>query len=119
MGLLALGLAGSSLALVAGGGIVAGLGHGLSFRDGLGAVNAASPPERRGEITSTFFMLMYLAISVPVVGVGLVSQLAGLRTAGLAMAALVTALATVVVVLLARDEHPDAGHRTPVGTATV
>jgi len=106
MALLALGLTSASLALLLAGGIVAGLGHGLSFRQGLGAVSASSPPGRRGEITSTFFMLMYLAISVPVVGVGILSQIAGLEAAGLAMAGLVTAVAATVIVLLRQDTRP-------------
>src|SRR4029079_19387698 len=106
MALLALGLTSASLALLLAGGIVAGLGHGLSFRQGLGAVSASSPPDRRGEITSTFFMLMYLAISVPVVGVGILSQIAGLEAAGLAMAGRVTAVAATVIVLLRQDTRP-------------
>ena len=44
MGLLALGLALPSLAFLVVGGVVAGLGQGLSFRAGLAGVNAAAPP---------------------------------------------------------------------------
>lgn len=48
MGLLAFGLARSSLPFLLAGGVVAGLGQGVSFRHGLAAINDASG-ERRGE----------------------------------------------------------------------
>jgi MFS family permease len=97
MALLGLGLALSSLALLVAGGVVAGLGQGVSFRHGLAAINAASPPHRRGEVASAFFVLMYVGISVPVVGVGLVAQAVGLRTAGLVFAAVVAVLAAAAM----------------------
>lgn len=103
MALLALGLADSSLALLEAGGLVAGLGQGLSFRAGLGSVNAKSPAAKRAEIASSFFVVAYVAISIPVVGVGLLTEAAGLRTAGLVFAGVVAALSAVVLALLARD----------------
>jgi MFS family permease len=106
MGLLALGLALSSLALLVAGGVVAGVGQGLSFRAGLAAVNEASPPDRRGEVASSFFVVAYTAISVPVIGVGVLADLAGLRAAGLIFAALVAALAMTAVVLLGARTAP-------------
>jgi MFS family permease len=98
MVLLGLGLALSSLELLVVGGVVAGLGQGASFRHGLAAINAASPPQQRGEVASAFFVLMYVGISVPVVGVGLLAQAAGLRTAGLVFVAVVAVLAAVVLI---------------------
>src|SRR5207253_248685 len=82
MALLAFGLAFSSLGLLLAGGIVAGLGQGSSFRHGLGAINEASPPQRRGEVASGFFVISYLGISLPVVGVGLVGEAAAGSSAG-------------------------------------
>jgi hypothetical protein len=102
MGLLALGLAASSLGLVVAAGGVAGLGQGLSFRAGLTAVTMASPADRRREVGSSFFVVAYVAISLPVVGVGLVAELAGLRAGGLIFAAVVSALADIVLVLVTR-----------------
>jgi MFS family permease len=106
MGLLAFGLAASSLALLVMGGVISGVGQGLSFRAGLTAVNAAAPPEERAEVASSFFVVAYVAISVPVIGEGVLAQAAGLRTAGLVFAAVVAALAGVVLVLLARGRNP-------------
>ena len=107
MALLAAGLAASSLALLVIGGLVAGVGQGLSFRAGLTAVNAASPPEERAEVASSFFVVAYVAISVPVIGEGVLAEAVGLRTAGLVFAAVVAVLAGIVLALLAR--RPKSG----------
>lgn len=100
MALLAAGLASASLALLVVGATVAGGGQGLSFRAALAAVNEASPPERRAEVASSFFVVAYLAISIPVIGEGVLAQGAGLKTAGIVFAAAVAVLAAIVVTLL-------------------
>jgi MFS family permease len=100
MALLALGLGELSLGLLVAGAIVAGAGQGLSFRAALAAVNEAAPPDQRGEVASSFFVVAYFAISIPVIGEGLVAQAAGLQTAGIVFAALVALLAAVVVSIL-------------------
>lgn len=99
IGLLALGLAVSSLALVVAGGVVAGLGHGVSFRAGLAVVNEAAPAAHRAEVASSFFVVAYVAISLPVVGLGLLAEVEGLRAAGLIFTAAVAVLAAAVVAL--------------------
>lgn len=100
MGLVALGLAVSSLALLLAGGIVAALGQGAAFRAGLTAVNEASPPDHRAEVASSFFVVAYVALSVPIVGEGLLAQAVGLRPAGLIFAAVVAVFALAVLILL-------------------
>jgi MFS family permease len=102
MGFLALGLASSSLALLVLGGVVAGFGQGLSFRAGLAAVNERSPAAERGAVASSFFIVMYLAISLPVICEGVLAREIGLRAAGLTFAALVAGLSAVVLVVIAR-----------------
>jgi MFS family permease len=107
MGSLALGLALSSLPLLALGGVVAGFGQGVSFRAGLTAVNASAPVEARSEVASSFFVAMYTAISLPVIGEGVLAEAAGLRVAGITFAAAVAALAVAMLVLLRRSPAPD------------
>jgi len=104
MAVFAVGLGTSSLAVLIAGAMVAGLGQGLSFRAGLAGVNASSPPEQRGEVASSFFVIAYVAISLPVIGEGVLAQVAGLKTAGIVFAGAVAALAAVVLVLVARRE---------------
>jgi MFS family permease len=109
MASLALGLADSSVALLVVGSVIAGLGQGLSFRGGLTEVNEHAPAPKRAEVTSVFFVVMYVAISLPVIGEGVLAQAIGLRAAGLTFAAVVAALSTVVVI---RTEH---AHRNGPG----
>lgn len=102
MGFLGVGLALSSLPLLVLGGVVAGVGQGLSFRSGLAEINASSPAEQRGAVASSFFVVCYVAISLPVIGEGVLAQVLGLRQAGVIFAAVVAALSAVVLVLLRR-----------------
>ncbi len=102
MAVLAWGLASPRWRCWSRGGMVAGVGQGLSFRSGLAALNARSPEEHRAAVASSFFVVAYVAISVPVIGVGVLAQSAGLKTAGLVFAGVVAALCAVVLALLAR-----------------
>ena len=115
MGSLALGLAASSLALLVLGCVIAGFGQGLSFRGGLMQVNERAPAAERGAVASSFFVVMYIAISVPVIGEGVLAQAVGLRAAGLVFAALVAALSVAVLVRLARTHHGSARAGGPAG----
>jgi MFS family permease len=123
MGVLALGLAASSLALLVIGSVIAGFGQGLSFRGGLTAINEHSPAAQRGEVTSSFFVALYVAISLPVIGDGILTQLIGLRAAGLIFTAIVAALSAAVLVGMERTHreraHADAsgGSLTHAGSA--
>ncbi|MFE9449968.1 MFS transporter [Streptomyces sp. NPDC006739] len=81
--------------------LVGGFGQGLAFRGALSAVAGASPADRRAAVISTLFVVAYGGISVPVIGVGLLTGPLGLEGAGLAfivcMAALVSAAAVYLV----------------------
>ena len=57
--------------------VVAGIGQGISFSRGLAAVAERTPPDRRAEVSSTYFVVAYVAISLPVVGEGLAAQHVG------------------------------------------
>ncbi len=79
------------------GAFFAGFGQGLSFRAGLAAVTAASPPDRAGEVVSTYFILLYVANSIPVIGIGFTAAAFGLQTAGMGFATAVAALALIAL----------------------
>lgn len=102
MCLMTAGFAALSFELLVCGGLLAGLGQGMSFRAGLAAVNAEAPVERRGDVASTYFVVLYVALSLPVIGVGLATELFGLRTAGVAFSVLVAVLAGSVLAALLR-----------------
>ncbi|GAA5051960.1 MFS transporter [Nocardia callitridis] len=85
----------SSASFLVLGALVAGAGQGMSFSKAITSVSEAAPPDRRAEITSTLFVVAYLAISVPVVGEGMATRLWGLRTAGVVFAIVVGTVAAV------------------------
>jgi MFS family permease len=89
-----------SLPLLVAGAVVVGLGQGMSFRAGLGMVTGAAPDDRRGEVSSSFFLVLYVAISVPVIGVGAAAQAFGLVPAGVTFTGVVALLAAVAFVRL-------------------
>ena len=99
---VAAGLLAASLALVLAGAVVAGLGQGASFRAGLQAVTGAAPAGQRSEVSATFFLVLYVAISIPVVGVGLGTQVFALVPTAVVFAGVVTLLAVAAFVSLLR-----------------
>lgn len=100
-----------SLVLLLVGAVVTGVGQGMGFRAAVTMVSEQSEPRRRGEITSGLFVVLYIAISVPVVGIGVLAQTVGLRTAGVVFAAFVAVLALVAAVLVTRKPSPRTGSR--------
>ncbi|MGW6913803.1 MFS transporter [Kitasatospora sp. NPDC054939] len=107
-GLVATALATSTLAPLLLGACINGLATGTAVGTGLSTVNSpAVHAGQRGETVSTFFAILYAMLSVPVVGVGVAIQHAGLRTAGLAFSGLVALLAAgVAATLLRRTPAP-------------
>lgn len=95
---VAVGLA--SLAWLLAGSVIAGSGQGMSFRAGMGLISSASPADRRGEVISTFFVVLYVAISVPIIGVGFVATRLGLATAGVIFSAAAGVLALAALLAL-------------------
>ncbi|GHB00895.1 MFS transporter [Modicisalibacter luteus] len=104
VGLVGAGIGLASLSVFLSGAVIVGLGQGIGFRAGLGMVTAASPKDQRGTVTSTFFFVAYVAISIPVVGIGLTARAIGLATTGMGFAVLVGLLSAVALVLLVRRQ---------------
>lgn len=92
----------ASLPMLIAGTVVIGIGHGLSFRNGMAAITARTPADRRAGAVSSFFVVAYAGISVPVVLVGLAIAQWGLRTAGIAFTAAVAALALAALIIVLR-----------------
>lgn len=85
--------------------LVVGAGQGMSFGRGLAAVAERTPPDRRAEVSSTYFVVAYVAISLPVIGEGLAAQRWGLRTSGIAFAIIVAVLAAVCFAAVLAEER--------------
>jgi predicted MFS family arabinose efflux permease len=111
MAIVGVGLHAESIAVLEAGGLVAGAGQGMSFRAALSRATASSAPNARGAAASSFFVVCYLGISLPVVGLGALTQAVGVLAAGQAFAALVALLAVATVPTLLR--HPAPGTAAP------
>lgn len=103
-----------ALVFVAAGGL-AGIGVGLAIGHGVATINADCPPARRGEANSTFFAVMYLGLSVPVVGAGFAVRAWGLRTGGEVFSVGVAVIALAVGLSLLIDRARRTARRLPVG----
>ncbi|MEV5886582.1 MFS transporter [Streptomyces sp. NPDC052020] len=86
--------------------IVGGAGQGLAFRGALSAVAEAAGAERRAAVISTLFVVAYVGISVPVIGVGLLAGPIGLEGAGLVFIACMAVLVSAAGVYLLRRPVP-------------
>ena len=83
--------------------VSAGIGQGLAIGAGLTEINARIT-ERRGEVSSAYFVVLYIGLAVPVIGIGLLATVGSIASAGLifcaiAAVALVTVLAWNVLTL--------------------
>jgi len=105
VGLLALALWIESLAALIASASVVGLGQGLVIGAGLAAINQRAPVEHRGETASSFFVVMYVGLSLPVIGVGVAANAWSLRGAGIAFSFAVAALVLTVLASLARSDE--------------
>jgi MFS family permease len=85
--------------------VVAGTGQGLSFGRGLAAVSERTPADRRAEVSSTYFLVAYIALSLPVIGMGAAAQHWGLQTAGEVFAIIVGILALVCFIAILVQER--------------
>ncbi|MET0897284.1 MAG: MFS transporter [Mycobacterium sp.] len=85
--------------------VIAGIGQGLSFGRGLAAVSEATPPERRAEVSSAYFLVAYVALSLPVIGFGAAAQHWGLQVTGEVFAGIVGTLAVVCLVAILLQER--------------
>jgi MFS family permease len=91
--LLAVSLATDSLAALFASAAVSGLGQGVVVTGGLAAIAERAPMERRGETASSFFVVLYVGLSVPVIAAGVAIHFTSLRSAGIGFCAATGALA--------------------------
>ena len=95
----------SSLPGLIGAAAVAGIGQGISFSRGLADVVELAPSGRRAEVSSTYFVVAYVGLSLPVVGAGLAIQHWGLRTAGVSFTIVITVLSAICLAAIVVQER--------------
>ncbi|MCG2353505.1 MFS transporter [Staphylococcus epidermidis] len=89
-----------SLTILILGAIISGIGQAFSFRSGLSLVNNKAPTKKQGEVTSSFFTVAYIALSIPVIGVGLLERAFDIQTAGIIFSIVIMLLSFLALILL-------------------
>jgi MFS family permease len=87
--------------------VVAGTGQGISFSRGLAAVAEGTPTERRAEVSSTYFVVAYVAISLPVVSLGLAARQWGLKASGVSFAVIIAVLALLCLAAISWQQRQE------------
>lgn len=100
--LVPLAIVAASFALLIIGGIVAGIGGGVTFKAALGMVVSTAPAETRGEALAGLFLAAYLGLAVPVILLGLMMQLANMVLAVAGFGIVMVALLIVTAFALRR-----------------
>ncbi|MBV6700199.1 MFS transporter [Kitasatospora aureofaciens] len=93
---------------------VAGLGFGGTFLGSLSSVVPLTAPGERAELFSTFYVVSYLAFSLPAVAAGFAAPHAGLLRTAVVYGVAVAALALVALALLLTSRRKPDG---PAGVA--
>lgn len=106
MSVVSLSLRLTNPAVFLGGDLITGVGFGLTFMSGTRRVTEAAPADKRGEVLAAYFVVAYLAISVPVIAVGEVSAHIGLVHTFYLFAAIMglVAFTTLVCTLMYRPK---------------
>jgi hypothetical protein len=94
---------GASLGLLALATAAVGTSAGLGFLGSLGRANAISPADRRGQTASTYYIACFVGASLPVVGAGALTTLAGPAAAGAAFVALLVSLSIAALTVERRS----------------
>jgi MFS family permease len=82
--------------------VITGLGHGLSFMGSMALVNEISPVNSRGSVISSLFVVCYIGVGLPIIGIGFVTESIGLFNAILIFACLFTVMNIIIVLLITK-----------------
>ncbi|OZC84644.1 MFS transporter [Rhodococcus sp. 06-412-2C] len=84
------------------GGVIAGIGAGVLFKAAVGTVAAMAAPAERSEALAGLFLISYLGLGIPAVGIGIATLSMSATTAMTGLAAIVLMLLTGVAILARR-----------------
>lgn len=102
LAMIVLALPTVSLTLFVAGAVVGGAGVGLSFKASLALVTGLVSDSHRGEVTSSYFAVAYVGITIPVIGVGVLTSAWSPFAATLVFATLVSLLALAAAAVALR-----------------
>jgi MFS family permease len=93
--------------------VLTGGGQGLSQRGSLAMMNLIAPPDRRGEVLSSYYVIGYIGAGLPALCLGFLSEYTGLYLATLSLTVIliVIALGTIITHLKNRQVLRRIGFR--------
>jgi predicted MFS family arabinose efflux permease len=100
--LVASGMQVASFGLFLAGGVLAGAGSGLLFKSAVGVIAAAAEPAVRGQSLAGLFLIAYLGLVGPALGLGVATQFVAATTAILWFTGLLLVLLISIAVLARR-----------------
>ncbi len=74
LGILVLSQAVVSIVVLLVGAVISGVGYGAAFHGAVATVNAIAPRDQRGNVTSSFYAILYLLLALPTISIGFVTQ---------------------------------------------
>ncbi|MER8729360.1 MFS transporter [Mesorhizobium sp. M1227] len=87
----------ASMAIMIAGTALCGVAAALGYRGGLQVVNEIAPADRRAEVVSAFFICCFCGNALPVIGIGVLSTVAGATAASLAFAGMIVVFSLVAL----------------------
>jgi MFS family permease len=106
LALIGTALDAASMALFLAGTVVAGVAVGAVFMGSLATANRLAPPARRGHAISTYFVLCYCGLTIPVIGVGFAAGFIGDFPAVVALSILLAVLCIFALASIAKALAP-------------
>jgi MFS family permease len=91
--------------------ILGGLCWALGYRGSLQVVNEIAPPEHRGEVASSYYIIGFVGNSLPVIGVGVIAAIANPVAASLTFGCTVAAFAVAALLHECRRRMTGAPQR--------
>ncbi|HTT15551.1 MAG TPA: MFS transporter [Thermoplasmata archaeon] len=92
---------------------VLGIGVGYAYMGSVTLIDRTSPPALRGEILSAFFVVGYLALAVPTIGIGLAADRIGLGTAAVVFGSTLALFAAALYFVTRHTPTPPGGEGRP------
>jgi hypothetical protein len=83
----------ASMAILLVASAIGGASGALGYRGSLQVINEIAPGDRRAETISTYLLACYTGVSLPVIGIGVLSTLAGAQIADMVFAGVLCVLA--------------------------
>jgi predicted MFS family arabinose efflux permease len=97
--LLVAGMNLPSFAVFLAGGIIAGAGAGIQFKTSVASIAAIAPPHERGEALAGIFLIGYVGLAIPALGMGLATQVVAAKTAVIWFGGAILVLLALMAVL--------------------